>query len=127
MYELVLHVPEEGVEVMCAGDRVQRTVGWSAARRLSPYVGRDPTADRSVRTAMVVVVAEPVELSLEIIDRGDSVLATQVQLEGLMEAFDLAAGLRVIRARVGVTDPERQQARDQPAIALPAERSPIVR
>ena len=48
---------------------------------------------------MVVVVAEPVELSLEIIDRGDSVLATQVQLEGLMEAFDVAVKAGQTRAR----------------------------
>jgi len=54
---------------------------------------------------MVVVVAEPVELSLEIIDRGDSVLATQVQLEGLMEAFDapmfVKRPVERVRARFG--------------------------
>ena len=57
----------------------------------------------------VVVAAEPVELGLQGGDGGGSALVGQPLLEGLVEAFDLAAGLGVVGAGVLVVDAQGEQ------------------
>jgi hypothetical protein len=54
--------------------------------------GGRPPADGAVRALGVVGVAEAVELGLELVDGCGARLAGQPFLEGLVEAFDLAAG-----------------------------------
>ncbi len=46
-----------------------------------------------MRSALVVVLAEGVELELEEGERGSRLLTGEIALEGLVEALDLAAGL----------------------------------
>ena len=53
----------------------------------------------------VVDVAELVELSLERVEVRGEGLAAETLLEGLLEAFDLAGGLRVVGAAGGRSDP----------------------
>lgn len=53
-------------------------------------------ADSAMRAVVVVVGDEPVDLSLEFDEVDGGVLFGEIALEGLMEAFDLAAGLGVI-------------------------------
>src|SRR5436309_270328 len=65
---------------------------------------RRDSSDRSVRPTPVVVVAEPVELGLQLSERVDAGLVAQPLLQCLLEAFDLAAGLRVKRRRRDRTD-----------------------
>jgi hypothetical protein len=62
-----------------------------------------------VGSHLVVVVAEAIELGLESGDGGGSALLGQPLLEGLVEAFDLAAGLGVVGAGVLVVDAEGEQ------------------
>jgi hypothetical protein len=69
-----------------------------------------------VRPDLVVVVTEPVELGLELLDRSRLVLAGEEALQGLMEPLDLATGLRVVGAGVDKADPEPR--------ALELERAP---
>lgn len=52
----------------------------------------------------VVVDAELIEQDLELTDCGGPGLADKPSLQGLVETFDLAAGLRVVRTRVGEGD-----------------------
>jgi hypothetical protein len=61
-------------------------------------------ANGPVGSGVVVVVGEGVELGLQLGDRGRRVLAGQPAFEGLVEAFDLAAGLRVVGPGAGVGD-----------------------
>jgi len=68
-------------------------------------LGRRTATDRPVRSDLVVVGAEPIQLGLQLGDRRSSVLLGQVALE-LVEPFDLPAGLRVVGAGVDVTDPQ---------------------
>src|SRR5215211_6958976 len=61
----------------------------------------------AVRSLVVVDVDEAVEQGLELGDRGGLVgLGAQPRLEGLLEAFDLAAGGGVVRSRVLLDDAE---------------------
>jgi hypothetical protein len=62
-----------------------------------------------VRADGVVVVGEPVQLRLQAGDGVGGFLFGQPLLLGLVEAFDLAAGLRVVGAGVGVADPEQAE------------------
>ena len=55
---------------------------------------------------VVVVIDEDVELCLEVADGGRCWLAAQVLLEGLVEAFDFAAGGWMVGSRVLLNDPE---------------------
>jgi len=57
-------------------------------------------AQGTMGPSLVVVVAEDVELELQLGKRVRGRLLAQEALECLMEAFDFAAGLRVIRGRV---------------------------
>jgi hypothetical protein len=59
-----------------------------------------------VRSDVVVVVAEAVELGLELVERRGGWLFGEPPFEGLVEAFDLAAGLGVVGAGVLVVDPQ---------------------
>jgi hypothetical protein len=58
---------------------------------------------------LVVAAGEAVELSLELFLGGGGVLPGQVFLEGLLEAFDLAAGLGVVRPGVLGADAQAEQ------------------
>ena len=59
---------------------------------------RGAPAQCPVRSAGVVVVAEGVELALEANDGRGGRAGRQVLLDGLVDAFDLPAGLRVVGA-----------------------------
>ena len=59
-----------------------------------------------MRADLVVARAEPVELALQLGDRGGRILASEELLQRLMEPLDLATGLRVVRPGVHVADPE---------------------
>src|SRR5438105_14179165 len=61
--------------------------------------GSAPT-ERPVGPAGVVVAAEPVELALQMTDRGRWALPGQPTLERLVEPLDLAAGLGMARRGV---------------------------
>ena len=69
---------------------------------------RGSASQRPVWTHGVVVAGEPVQLDLQRFDVIGSVLLGQVALECLMEALDLAAGLRVIRRGVDHLDPAQR-------------------
>ncbi len=56
---------------------------------------------RTVRSLLVVVDAECIELKLQVGEVLSGSLAPEEELEGEVEALHLAAGLRVIRAGVG--------------------------
>ena len=62
-----------------------------------------------VRPVVVVVGAEGVELELELGERPRGRLAGQEALEGLVKAFDLAAGLGVVGGGVLGEDAEALQ------------------
>ena len=62
-----------------------------------------------MRTRHVVVVDEAIELALELALRFRWSLLSQVLLQGLMEALDLALGLWVIGLAMLGGDAERQQ------------------
>jgi len=57
---------------------------------------RSLAIEGAVRSAVVVVVAEGVELELQLVQGGGGSLLAKEALEGLVEALDFAAGLRVI-------------------------------
>ncbi len=59
-------------------------------------VGGGAAADRAVGAVVVVEIDEGVDLGLEPGDRGGWGLFGQVALFGLVESFDLAAGLGVV-------------------------------
>ena len=59
-----------------------------------------------MRSVPVVDGPEGVELHLQVSERLSSRLLGEEELEGLVEAFDLAAGLRVIGSRVDALDAE---------------------
>lgn len=58
--------------------------------------GGDPSAGAAVGTPGVVVVAEPVELGLELADGGGGLLVAEPLLLGLVETLDLATGLGMV-------------------------------
>ena len=64
------------------------------------------TAESAVWATLVVVLPEGVELGLENGQRAGGSLPGEKQLEGLVEALDLAAGLGVVRG--GVLDRDAQ-------------------
>jgi len=64
-------------------------------------------ADGPVRAAGVVVGGEGIQLGLQPGGGGGGVLAGEPVLEGLVQAFDLPAGLRVVGAAVAEGDPQR--------------------
>ena len=63
-------------------------------------LGGGVPAQRSVRPDGVVVAGEAVQLGLQSGDAGRRWLGGQPLLQGLVEAFRLAAGLRMVRAGV---------------------------
>ena len=63
-------------------------------------------ADGPVRPAGVVVGGEGIQLGLQFGDGGGRVLAGEPFFEGLVEALDLAAGLRVVGPAVAEPDPQ---------------------
>jgi hypothetical protein len=67
---------------------------------------RGAAADGPVRAFVVAVAGEGVELGLQPADGGGGVLAGEPFFQGLVEALDLAAGLRVVGAGAAVGDPE---------------------
>ena len=73
---------------------------WSASRggfgTGSERLGGGASPDGSVGTGGVVVVGEVVELCLQVVGGAGGGLFLEPLLEGLVEAFDLAAGLGVI-------------------------------
>src|SRR5262249_17896193 len=66
----------------------------------APSRKRGATAKGAVRTVLVVLDAETVQLRLQLRDRARRALMAEIALEGLVEALDLAAGLGVIGRRV---------------------------
>src|SRR5207245_8170614 len=58
--------------------------------------GRRAALERAMRTGLVVVAPEGIELRLEVEQRAGGRLTRQEALEGLVETLDLAAGLRVV-------------------------------
>ena len=71
--------------------------------------GRSAAADGPVRAGLVVVGGEAVELGLELFFGVGGVLLGEVFLQGLVEAFDLAAGLRVVGPGVLGADAQAEQ------------------
>ena len=67
---------------------------------------RCPPGQRPVRSDVVVVIAEAVELGLQLGQGGGRGLFGEPAFEGLVEALDLAARLGVIGAGVLVVDPQ---------------------
>ena len=68
-------------------------LGWC------PMPGRWCAAPEApVGPFVVVVVDEGVDLGLKFLDGFDGVLGREIVLEGLVESFDLAAGLGLIDA-----------------------------
>ena len=63
-------------------------------------VGGSGPAQRSVRSVVVVEVAELVEQCVEFVEGGRSGVGAQPFLQRLPEPFDLAAGLRMTRGGV---------------------------
>lgn len=59
-----------------------------------------------MRTLLVVVDAEGIELRLQHCQRSWWCLSGEVALQGLMKALDLGAGLGVVRRGVLAGDPE---------------------
>jgi hypothetical protein len=73
------------------------------------FVGfcRGSSVDGAVRANSVVVVAEAVELGLQVTDRVGSGLVSEPFFQGLLEPLDLALGLGVVRAAVLLVDSEQ--------------------
>jgi hypothetical protein len=63
----------------------------------------------AVRPAGVVVAGELVELGLELGEGAGGGLGGEPFLQGLLESFDLALGLRVVRPAVLLADAEAAQ------------------
>jgi hypothetical protein len=91
---------------------------------------RGAPAECAVRPGGVVVVAEGVELGLQLPQGPGSGLAGEPFLEGLVEPFDLAAGLRVVGPGVPEADAASVQGdlEDHPAATAGAtgEDRPVV-
>src|SRR4051812_38688334 len=69
--------------------------------------GGGAATEAAVGAVVVVVGDELVELGLELVDARGRVVGGEPSFEGLVEAFDFAAGLGVIGPRVAKPDPER--------------------
>ena len=67
---------------------------------------RRPAPDASVRSLLVVGLAEGIELGLQLDERPRGRLLAEPALEGPMEAFDLALGLGMVRGPVLLADAE---------------------
>jgi len=72
-------------------------------------VGGGAPLERAVGSGLVVVGGEAVEDDLELLAGGDGVLGVEELFEGLVEAFDLAAGLGVVGAGVLRGDAEGEE------------------
>ena len=72
--------------------------------------GGSSAVQGAVRTAVVVLISEGVQQGLQLCDRGRlSGLGVDPLLHRLVQAFDLAAGGRVVRGGVLLHDPEPVQ------------------
>jgi transposase len=100
-------VRRDGAEVAVGrfGDRGAGTGWWCR----HPSFGGSGAVEGSVGPVVVVVADVVVELSLELAVVGREWLGAQPPFEGLVEAFDLAAGLGMSGAGTDVADPERAQ------------------
>jgi hypothetical protein len=67
-------------------------------------LGRRSAAEGAVRPDGVVVALEAVQLALQLGDGGGGGLGGEPLLQGLVEPFNFAAGLRVVGP--GMTDPD---------------------
>jgi hypothetical protein len=92
-----------------AAVRLCEPAGGGGAGAGVPRLGRRAAVQRTVRPPGVVGVGERVELGLEPGDGGAEVMCGEPAFEGLVEAFDLAAGLGVVGAGVGQSDVQRGQ------------------
>ena len=79
-------------------------VGWGGFRGGGVGVGGGVAGEGPVGPEMVVEVAEPVELGLEVGEGGGGGLCGEPAFQGLVEAFDLALGLRVVGVAVLLGD-----------------------
>jgi hypothetical protein len=70
--------------------------GWDGWWPGGPGGGGGAAADGAMGPPVVVVVAVAVELGLQIGDRGGGGLALEPVFDRLVDAFDFAAGLRVV-------------------------------
>ena len=97
-----------GVDTVVTDSPVGVDVGAGGGGLGSGGVGRRWCAatDRSVGSNVVVVAAEPVELAVQAGDGACGWLGGEPLLLGLLEAFDLAAGLGVVGAGVVEADTE---------------------
>jgi len=73
-----------------------------------------------VGALLVVVAPEGVELGLELAQGPGPGLGSKPLLQGPVEAFDLPAGLRVVRGGVLLLDPESGQLGLEPVAGNPA-------
>jgi hypothetical protein len=99
-----------------AGDEVTARVGRSIdrlARRSRwtgmPTLARGATCGRAVRALLVVIDEEPIELTVELRVAASTRLTAEPLLQGLMEPFDLPAGLGMMRRREDLPDPDIAQ------------------
>lgn len=81
-------------------------VGWRGGGCGCEASDWDLAADSLVRSFMVVDPAELVELGLELGEVSCEGLFAEPFLQGLLEPFDLAGGLRVVGAPVERADPD---------------------
>lgn len=91
-----------GVHVVVAQPVVGRgpALGWHGLGRRAVGLRRGGVVVAAVGPLLVVVVAEFVELALQLAGGAGCGLFVQPAFEGLVEAFDLALGLRVSRGAV---------------------------
>jgi hypothetical protein len=107
-------------EVLADADALPRRQGAGAG---VPGGCWGAAADGPVWPCGVVVGGELVELGLQAAGGGGQVVAGEPFLQGLVEALDLAAGLRVVGAAMAEPDPERGEfafERDPAAAAVKA-------
>src|SRR5262245_40449007 len=83
--------------------------GWGGFRGRSVSVARGAAAQRSVRALFVVVLAELVELALQLGKGAGGRPGAEPALQSLVEALDLALGLGVAWGPVLLTDTEERQ------------------
>lgn len=84
---------------------VDRGAGGDCGRAGGVGLAGGAAVQCAVRPDGVVVAAELIKLGLELSDGDRAGLSVEPFLQGLVESFDLAAGLRVIGAGMGEPDP----------------------
>ncbi|KQV07337.1 hypothetical protein ASC63_08540 [Leifsonia sp. Root112D2] len=89
--------------------RCQRGVLRGRFDRCVVSLLRGVASERSVRALLVVDDAEPIELVLEVGDGVGGRLFSEPEFECLMEAFDLALGLRMVGVAVFLRDAQARQ------------------